>query len=144
MKQRKQPEMRKPKRAVKLVDAHEWAEPGLLGAWCIEMPIRTVSENAYRREHWRTMRRRAKGQRTIAKLLLSRHVNKLPTPLTVILTRIAPRLLDDDNLRGSLKSVRDEIATWLGIDDGDWRVRYHYAQEKRGAYGVRAEVRQSA
>jgi hypothetical protein len=63
-------------------------------------------------------------------------------PCTVTLTRISPasRPLDDDNLRGALKNVRDAVAKWIGIDDGDDAVRYAYAQE-RGPWGVRVECK---
>lgn len=36
--------------------------------------------------------------------------------------------VDDDNLSGGLKWLRDAIARSLGIDDGDRRVRFEYAQ----------------
>lgn len=35
-----------------------------------------------------------------------------PLPLTITLTRIAPRLLDTDNLASSLKHVQDGVADW--------------------------------
>jgi hypothetical protein len=62
--------------------------------------------------------------------------------LEVHLTRIAPRELDDDNLRGALKSTRDGVADALGIDDRDPRVRWGYGQErgKVREYAVRVEV----
>jgi hypothetical protein len=65
----------------------------------------------------------------------------------VLLTRITPssRGLDPgDNLPMSQKAVRDEIATWLGVDDRDPRVGWSYAQEKgpKLYYGVRIEIRE--
>lgn len=48
----------------------------------------------------------------------------------VRITRIAPRLLDSDNLEASLKYVRDGVAKALGIDDRDPRVRYVVDQRK--------------
>ena len=62
--------------------------------------------------------------------------------LVVTLTRIAPRALDDDNLRGALKACRDGVADWLAIDDRDPRVRWEYAQRKGkpGQYAVAVEV----
>lgn len=62
--------------------------------------------------------------------------------LTVTLTRIAPRELDDDNLRGATKSCRDGIADALHIDDRDKRVTWCYAQ-RRGRvkeYGVEITI----
>jgi hypothetical protein len=61
---------------------------------------------------------------------------------TVKLIRIAPRMFDDDNLRGAFKAVRDAIARKIGIDDRDPRVKYEYDQErgKTREYGVRIEL----
>jgi len=58
-------------------------------------------------------------------------------PCTVILTRVAPSAgVDDDNLVGALKGVRDQVAAWLGVDDRHRnQVRYRYAQ-RRGEWGV--------
>lgn len=36
---------------------------------------------------------------------------------TVVLTRVAPRLLDDANLWWGLKAVQDEVAGCLGVND---------------------------
>jgi len=47
-------------------------------------------------------------------------------PLTVKLTRISPRRLDDDNLRAALKGMRDEIAWQMGIDDRHPNVKWDY------------------
>ena len=67
-------------------------------------------------------------------------------PLTVTMTRIAPRELDSDNLAISFKHVRDGIADWLGVNDNDKRVTWKYAQE-RGApkhYAARVEIKADA
>lgn len=106
----------------------------------IHVPLRTVSGmNA--REHWRARAGRVKGERQLVAWHLAT-VKKPAVPLVVTLTRIAPSNgLDDDNLAGALKAVRDEIAAWLGVDDRDRAtVRYEYEQE-RGPWGVRIEWR---
>jgi hypothetical protein len=57
----------------------------------------------------------------------------------VTITRIAPCELDDDNLAGSAKAVRDGVADWLGVDDRTKRsgVVWKYEQARDGrAYGV--------
>lgn len=68
----------------------------------------------------------------------------LQSPLVVVVTRIGPRALDDDNLAGSIKHVRDGIADWLGRDDGDGSVRWlcEQARPAKGAarYGVRVAI----
>lgn len=43
----------------------------------------------------------------------------------VVFRRVA---LDDDNLSGGCKWLRDAIARSLGIDDGDRRIRFEYSQ----------------
>jgi hypothetical protein len=65
--------------------------------------------------------------------------------------------MDSDGVVGAMKSVRDEIAAWLGVDDRhDNLVEYRYGQEKtktnrvtdpvtgevsrRSEFGVRIEV----
>jgi hypothetical protein len=62
-------------------------------------------------------------------------------PCTVLLTRVGPTNgLDDDNLRGSLKGVRDELADWLGVDDRSPLVTWVYAQNRAKHWGVEVSV----
>lgn len=116
-----------------------------------EVPVRLVSLlNA--REHHMARARRAKTQRTAAHTIAREHVSELvdtPLSITVTITRIAPRELDDDNLAGSAKHIRDGIADALEIDDRDKRIQWRYEQAKftgaaRGGYScaVRIEVRE--
>jgi hypothetical protein len=52
-----------------------------------------------------------------------------PNRYHVRLTRIAPGRVDShDNLAASFKGVVDEIASWIGVDDGHARVRWSYEQ----------------
>ena len=58
-------------------------------------------------------------------------------PCVVTLTRISARGLDDDNLQGAFKAVRDSVADALGVDDRMREiVRYEYGEQvvkwKRG------------
>lgn len=94
------------------------------------LPIKTVSE-ANRRDHWAVKAKRAKSQRHTAAMLVPRF--SLPCVVTIV--RIGPKELDDDNLSGSCKAVRDGIADRLGVQDNDPRVVWKYGQ-KRGEYGV--------
>lgn len=48
----------------------------------------------------------------------------------ICMVRVGPRTLDDDNLTGALKPVRDSIARWLGIDDGSSRLDFKCRQRK--------------
>jgi len=107
------------------------------------LPIRTQSELNLR-EHWSKRAKRTKGQRDSAKyaLMVALNGKRLAGPLTITITRIALRHLDDDNCAGAQKHIRDGIADALGIDDGDPRLTWEYEQEKGapGEYAVRVEI----
>lgn len=94
------------------------------------------------REHWRVRSARVRRERQAAHWLLLDH--KRPTlPVTVRLVRIAPRALDDDNLAGVFKAIRDGVADAYGIADNDKTlIRFVYDQERGPphTYGVRIEV----
>jgi hypothetical protein len=100
------------------------------------VPIRTVSALNVR-EHVQARARRVKRERDAVLVCWPRAL-RCPVPCQVELVRLSPasRSLDDDNLRGALKAIRDEVARLLGVDDADARVEWHYAQE-RGQWGVR-------
>lgn len=93
----------------------------------LTIPMRTVSL-ANMREHWSDRQRRARGQREAVYYRLLQ-LGRPELPVVVLLVRLG-RELDDDNLRGALKSVRDGVAFWLGADDRDPRITWEYAQEK--------------
>ncbi len=65
-----------------------------------------------------------------------------PGPWCIRMTRLATGSgLDDDNLVGAFKRVRDRLAEWLGVNDRQPVVAFCVAQEKRkGDPGVRVEV----
>lgn len=115
----------------------------------IRVEIRTVpGMNA--REHWRARARRVKAERQAVAwaLVLAQRPDRAKRPelpCTVRLTRVAPSSgVDDDNLAGALKSVRDQVAEWLGVDDKrSDLVRYVYAQ-RRGPWAVEIEFGQMA
>jgi len=101
------------------------------------LPLKTVGGlNA--REHWRTRSARVKRERQTAALLVQPH----PLPCVVTMTRLSVGVLDDDNLQGACKAIRDGIADRLGIDDRDPRVSWRYAQRrcKRGEFGVEIQI----
>jgi hypothetical protein len=104
----------------------------------IAIPIKT-GNGLNGREHWRARSRRVKVEREAVALMLGGRT-KPNLPCVVQLTRIAPSNgLDDDNLSGSLKAIRDQVAQWLGVDDKRSDVvRYSYAQ-RRGPWGVEVE-----
>ena len=111
----------------------------------IEIPIRTVSE-ANISEHWTKKHKRKKQQQMYVFMYLRHIQEKIPLPCHIILTRIAPRSLDEgDNLPMAFKKIRDVISSFLtgdtrpGLADSDERLTWAYNQEKGKPkqYGVR-------
>lgn len=100
----------------------------------ISIPLRT-NRGQNSREHWRARARRVKAEKLAVAWALTAEARP-ELPCVVVLTRTAPSNgLDDDNLAGALKAVRDAVAEWLGVDDRDQRVRFVYRQA-RAAWGV--------
>ncbi|PTL79081.1 hypothetical protein [Vitiosangium sp. GDMCC 1.1324] len=105
--------------------------------YSIEVPVKTASTSNLR-EHWAARHKRTDAQKAATR---RRCPEWTAGPLLVVrLARVAPRKLDDDNLRGALKSVRDAIATWLRVDDASPLVRWEYLQERGPTPLVRVEV----
>lgn len=107
----------------------------------VVLPLRLASE-ANMRGSWKPGWRRGKAQRATTALVLRASSCPPAPPVTVTLTRIAPRRMDGDNLQRACKAVRDGVADWLGIDDGSESITWRYGQEKGKPrqYGVRVEV----
>jgi hypothetical protein len=113
----------------------------------VTVTVRTVSElNDH--SHWRARQKRAKEQRSLVTLILQAESRADtyfgyppgPFPFHVHMTRLASRKLDTDNLAGALKAIRDGVAQYLGVDDGDERlVTWSVGQEQQKGYNVRIE-----
>jgi len=102
------------------------------------LPIKTVGGlNA--REHYMARSRRVKKEREAAAWVTP---SNFPLPCVVTLTRLSAGELDDDQVPGACKALRDGIADKLGIKDNDKRVQWRYAQAKvpKRTYGVRIEL----
>ena len=107
------------------------------------IPLRTVSA-ANAREHWTRKAARNKKER----LAVAAYFQTMPSlfrtsteAILVSFTRYAKRDLDDDNLAGSFKAIRDEVAMQLNRYDGPKSgIRWCYTQE-RGDYAIRIEVK---
>ncbi len=90
------------------------------------------------REHYRARHARTDKQRTATRRAWPGYEGG---PLLVVrLTRVAPRRLDDDNIRGALKSVRDEVAALLRVDDATPLVHWEYGQEQGPEDCIRVEL----
>lgn len=110
------------------------------GGWSITLTLAcAVTSEANSRSHWTVKLRRKEIQcEALAKALrgavLSEHTP--PLPVRVTWTRIGRQLQDDDNLANSFKGLRDALAKWLQVDDGDTgSVSWAYRQES-GEPGV--------
>ncbi|RKH05092.1 hypothetical protein [Corallococcus carmarthensis] len=102
-----------------------------------EVPVETVN-TSNRREHHMQRHKRAKGQRAATHLLWPGWSG--PALLVVRLTRMSLRALDSgDNLPIAMKSIRDEVARQLRLDDASPLVRWVYAQAQ-GAPSVLVEL----
>ena len=103
------------------------------------LPIATVSESNAR-DHWSKRAYRARAQRQHIWVQWRNTVDErdipIQTPCIIRISRISTRFLDDDNLRGALKSVRDGIADCInpgrapGRSDNIEGMSFEYAQEK--------------
>lgn len=74
-------------------------------------PNRLVAEHHYARAKRRNRERGATA-------LALRGCAPPALPARVTLVRVGNRAWDDDNLAYALKAYRDEVACWLGTDDG--------------------------
>lgn len=116
----------------------------------VTLPLKTVSE-ANSRSHYMVKAKRVRSQRdaskwacgaTLAEYRVGLAKGHVPR-VAVLLERIAPSDgLDDDNLRSSLKAVRDGVADALEVNDRDPRIRWEYGQArgKVREYAVRITV----
>ena len=58
----------------------------------------------------------------------------------VAIISLRKRILDDDNLRGGAKQLRDLIAARLGIDDAEKFVEWEYGQVKSDGEGTIVKI----
>lgn len=118
------------------------AAPAYRWSVTLVVPLRVVSA-ANAREHWAVRSRRVEAERlTVRGAFSAANLTHPPyfVRAAVTLTRLGGRRWDDDNNVSGLKGVRDEVAAWLRVDDGDPRVAFGYAQEPGGPCGVRIEL----
>ena len=97
------------------------------------------------RLHWAVKAKLTRDQRTRTRMSLAAVAQSSGLemlPVTVVLTRVAPRKLDGDNLQSGFKAVRDGVADWLGVDDGSDMIEWQYCQRSGGpnVYKVEIEV----
>jgi hypothetical protein len=97
------------------------------------LPVTVVSE-ANARCHWRARHKRFTEHKLAVRIATAPMLPPEASdfPLTVTLVRIGGRRMDDDNLAGSMKAIRDAVAGWLRVDDGAAAVRWAYRQTGKG------------
>jgi hypothetical protein len=105
----------------------------------VEMEMKIVSL-ANMRLHWAAKARLVKSQRQKAFNALASVAAPPAPPCTIVLTRVAPRALDGDNLQSGFKAVRDGVADWLGVDDGSKLVEWQYRQRSGGVKVYKVEI----
>lgn len=105
------------------------------------IPLKIISV-ANMRMHWAVKAKLVKSQRQTVYNALTHLAAPPVPPLTIVLTRVAPRSLDGDNLQSGFKATRDSVADWLGIDDGSPLLDWQYCQRKGDpkTYSVEIEV----
>jgi hypothetical protein len=105
------------------------------------LPIRLYSTTNER--DWKKKSRIAKTQRAEISAWFGSWASLLRRglPLSIVITRIAPRKLDNDNLQSSAKHVRDGLAAVIGIDDADPAICWETVRQERGPYATRIEIR---
>jgi hypothetical protein len=127
--------------------------------WTIK--VKTVSE-ANSSEHWTAKAKRHKSQQFFVRMLYQQRIKDVRLPCTIILTRLAPRKLDDDNLVSSMKYIRDELSECIfpemkktyvnskgkvacikGRADSDSRITWKYEQQKHNQLEIKIVIEDS-
>ena len=93
-----------------------------------------LPSRANERGHWAVRARLTRSQRRSGYVCTKDVIGTrdVEFPVTVTMTRISPRLLDnDDNLNAAFKNIRDGIADALGCDDSPRSpIAWKYDQRK--------------
>lgn len=99
----------------------------------VEVPIKLESR-ANARHHWRKRHAVTAFEReAVYWSLPHKRRGEIALPVVIVLTRIAPRRLDSDNLQAAFKAVRDQVAQFIGEDDRSDRLVWIYLQRRRNA-----------
>lgn len=117
----------------------------------VTLPLRIRSPLNGSHGHWAAAARLRKQERQTVGLCCSAPLEAYRQGLAkgylasvrVTIVRVAPRQLDDDNLRAGAKAIRDGVTDALGLkDDRDARLTWDYGQErgKPNEYAVRIVV----
>lgn len=109
----------------------------------IFLPLR-VSNPLNNRKHWRFVAGPAQKARNTVLDAVRRRLSDKSLPVTVIMTRIGPRRMDEGcGLNASLKPVRDGVAEAFEVDDADPGFTWLYRQELAAFFGVRIQFQEN-
>lgn len=105
------------------------------------VPLRLVNP-LNSRTSWRKIHSRNLNEASVVEYAFRAYVERAQRARvkSVHIERLAPKMLDSDNLAASAKHVRDTIAKCLGRDDNDHvpgSLQWSYGQAVNEAYGVR-------
>lgn len=100
--------------------------------------IRAHTHGLNARIHWSARARRGKADaRCVWGCLHAAGVPHSDAPLSVALSRVAPRRMDNDNAIACLKGVRDAVARYFGVNDADGDpITWRYEQAAGPRYAV--------
>lgn len=79
--------------------------------------LATTSGDNSRSGSWHGRHNKVKRERHLTRLVLGAR-RAWTWPAVVTITRVSPRALDTAGLASALKGIEDEVASWLGVDDG--------------------------
>lgn len=103
------------------------------------VPVRTKNPLNSGWGSWQAQHKKRQNEKKAVLARMPRF--EMPTVFVVTLTRHSRGTLDDDGLRGALKSARDAIASRLGVDDASPLLKFEYLQAPgEPAVGVRIEM----
>jgi hypothetical protein len=98
----------------------------------VEIDLRLSTPNALSNEHFYTRGNRRRKEKQMVLDTLDATLERIQLNpddyITVLIKRIGPVPLDDDNLVYSCKTVRDAIADWLNRNDNDPHIRWAYSE----------------
>jgi hypothetical protein len=96
----------------------------------VTFDCKVASELNLTRWNWRGRRERSKDQRCRVHNALAPYAVPRFEAYEITIHRIGWNAMDaHDSLRSASKSVADQIAEWIGLDDADPRITWLYSQE---------------
>jgi hypothetical protein len=130
------------------MEAAAMSEPRLLRSIAFKFPYRIDSHSGLngRMNHWDKAETVAAHRRIVWAALspFRTAVRAMDLPMRIHLVRFAPARMDHDNLQGVFKSIRDQLALEVNVDDRSPFVRWSYGQtedpDDRSLYAVSVRI----